>query len=144
MATLGTMATYGIVDENKIIKEFDEWAAATQRSVRDTKLKLVTCRYARFEPDKNMSRKEAESKLNELYHSDPFVGIERKLVLRVNHSYGRFFASIYDVDDLEKLEDAQTRYVKRRFTIQINNKNDFHQVIMFVLNCITNDPRTFR
>ena len=121
MATLGTMATYGIVDENKIIKEFDEWAGSMN------------------ELGKDMTRKEAEAKLNELYHSDPFTGIEKQLCLRVYYKKGVFFASVSEDNDPD-----EASYKNVRFNVVINNKNDFHQVIMFVLNCITNDPRTFR
>lgn len=138
MGTLGTMATYGIVDENKIIKEFDEWAESDHGS-EDFKAKMVTCRYARLEPDKGMTRKEAEAKLNELYHSDPFTGIEKQLCLRVYYKKGVFFASVSEDTDPDEIS-----YKKVRFNVIINNKNDFHQVIMFVMNCITNDPRTFR
>ena len=138
MATLGTMATYGIVDENKIIKEFDEWAGSVNE-LEDMKAKIVTCRYARLEPGKDMTRKEAEAKLNELYHSDPFTGMEKQLCLRVYYKKGVFFASVSEDTDPD-----ETSYKNVRFNVIINNKNDFHQVIMFVLSCITNDPRTFR
>ena len=128
-----TYSTFAVMKEVDIVKDILAWIETAEAF--ENKKVIVTCRYARIDFDEGLTGEEADQKLHERLHAEPFEGAEVELSLAVEKTPWKIIARVYNYD-------IESDDCSPMFTIFMNEDNAA-TMLWFVMRCICNDPRTF-
>lgn len=130
--------SYMVMEQKSIHDAFCEWAKSAE-DLDVTHMK-VKCRHVFMDLDVSLSVDEADQKIHERLHAEPFDGEEAEVRLSaMKNASGLFNIHVWHWQSIEN----SNKHIPDGFSVSAYPE-DFSEAMWFVLSMILDDPRTFR